>query len=445
MASRRKHAHPGKSYSRLKSSAMLKKIILLSVMYALGVALVVPVSNAVAAEDAAAKQQAEKKKRKRTGSMTERTYRKLATIHELIGESKHAEALKLLGPLSKRLSNDYERAIVFQTYGFVYASQNKLSSATDYLEKCIALDALREDQTQRLVFNLAQLYIAQDRYKEGVRTLEDWFKTAENPDAHAYALLATAYAQGKEYKKAIPPLEKAISLSDDPKEAWYKLLMAMYYELKNYPKVADVLEVLTARWPENEKYWKQLSTIYIQLKRDKKALATMELAYSRGYLKKEREILQLANMHAYFSDPYEAAQVLEDSISAGYVEANRKHFELLGNYWMYAQENDKAIEALSKAGQAADNGKIDLRVSYLLIEKEKWKQAEQSLHRALKKGGLRKPGKAWILLGMTAYETERYDAAKKYFSKAAGYEGSRDDANQWISHIESEQAILFDE
>jgi tetratricopeptide (TPR) repeat protein len=424
---------------------MLKKVIQLTVICIAGLTLAAQVVNATAAEGTATQQQAEKNKRKHTGSMTERTYRKLATIHELIGEEKYTEALKLLDPLAKRLANDYERAIVYQTYGFVYASQDKLSRATDYLEKCIVLDALREDQTQRLVFNLAQLYIAQERYKEGVKTLENWFRTAESPDAHAYALLATAYAQGKEYRKAIPPLEKAIGMSDDPEETWYKLLMAMYYELKNYPKVADVLETLTSRWPENEKYWKQLSTIYIQLKRDQKALATLELAYSRGYLTKEREILQLANMHAYFADPFEAAQVLEKGIADGRVEASKKNLEMLGNYWMSAQENDKAIGALSRAGEEAENGKIDLRVAYLLIEKEQWKQAEKSLNKALRKGGLRKPGKAWLLLGMSAYETQRYDKAKQYFSKATAYEDSRKDANQWISHIESEQAILFEE
>ena len=150
-------------------------------------------------------------------------------------------------------------------------------------------------------------------------------------------------------------------------------------------------------------------------------------------------------MHAYFADPYEAAQVLEQGIESGKVEASRRHLETLGNYWMSAQENDKAIAALSRAGQASEDGRIHLRVAYLLVEKEDWNKAEQALLRAVKKGGLRKPGKAWILLGMTAYESDRYDDARQYFVRATDYEDSRSDANEWIAHIESEQAILYDE
>lgn len=410
---------------------MLKRLVILVLLACIGATASLTIADTARAEE-----------RKKSGALTERTYKKLTVIHELIGEEKYAEALKLLAPLSERLSNDYEKAIVFQTYGFVYAAQNDYRRATDYLEKCLAVDALREDQTQRLVFNLAQLYIAQERFQEGIRTLENWFKTAESPDAHAYALLATAYAQGKQYRKAVPPLEKAISLSDDPKETWYKLLMAMHYELQNYPKVAEVLEVMTARWPENEKYWKQLATIYIQLKQESKALATLELAFRRGYLTREREIKQLANLHAYFDDPFEAAQVLEKGLADGLVEPTSKHYEMLGNYWMSAQENDRAIAALSRAGRDAQDGQIDLRVAYLQIEKEAWSEAEESLKLAVKKGGLKKPGQAYILLGMAAYETKRYPQAEEYFSKAAQYDDSRQDANQWLNHVASEQAIL---
>ena len=40
-----------------------------------------------------------------------------------------------------RLS-DYERALVLQTYGFIYAQQEQYTQALDYFERCIALDAL---------------------------------------------------------------------------------------------------------------------------------------------------------------------------------------------------------------------------------------------------------------------------------------------------------------
>jgi len=394
--------------------------------------------SALADEPGAKADRTEKKKRRGTGAMSERTYKKLMRIHSLIGESQYDQALKLLRPLETQLKNDYERAVVYQTYGFIHAAQEDYAQATRYLEKTLALDALREEQTRSLTFNLAQLYVIQGEYRKGIRTLENWFRTAENPDAHAYAMLATAYSQDRQYARAIPALEQAIRLSDDPKEAWYRLLMSMYYQQKQYSKAAGVLETMVSRWPDNPRYWRQLSSIYLTLKRERKALATLDIAYRRGMLDKEREILQLVNLHAYLDDPYEAAQILAQGIEDGLVAASRKHLELLGNYWMSAQENDRAIDALRRAGAQAGNGRIDLRVAYLLIEKEQWKQAEAALQQAVRKGGLRRPGKAWLLLGIAAYEQKQLDRAREYFSKAASFDDTRSDANQWIGHIDNE-------
>ena len=411
----------------------------------LALALCLPVSLLTVHVAHAASGEQAQKKRRATGSMTERTYKKLSRIHSLIGESKYDQALKLLEPLSTQLRNDYERAIVYQTYGFVYASQERYSQATAYLEKALALHALPEEQDRSLTFNLAQLYIIQGSYKKGIATLEEWFRTAQNPDAHAYAMLATAYSQDRQYDKAIPALEKAIELSDDPREAWYRLLMSMYYQQKQYARAADVLKIMTARWPDNERYWKQLSSIYMLLRKEKKALSVLDIAYARGFLRKRDELLRLVNLHAYLDDPYEAAQVLEKGMADGVIEASAKHLELLGNLWMSAQENDRAVAAFRKAGRAADHGRIDLRVAYLLIEKEQWKQAEKALNQALNKGGLRHPGKAWLLLGMAAYEQDHADMAMKYFAKATKYPDSRKDANQWLEHIREEQHALSEE
>ncbi len=396
-------------------------------------------------ENATTEKSAEKNKRRVTASMTEQTYKKLTRIHGLIGEQQYIEALKLLKPLVRQLRSDYERAIVFQTYGFIYAAQEQYPRATEYLEKVLVLEALPVEQEESLTFTLAQLYIVQGRYKQGIGTLEKWFSTAENPDGHAYAMLASAYSQDQQYGKAIPALEKAISMTDDPQEAWYKLLASMYYREKQYAKAAATLEIMTARWPENERYWKQLSSVYLTLKKETKALAALDIAYQRGYLKDEREILRLANLHAYLNDPFEAAQVLAAGLERGIVEPGRKHLELLGNYYMSAHENSKAIEALNSAGQAAEHGRIDQRVAYLLIEQEKWQQADQALQRALKKGGLDKPGKAWLLRGMAVYEMGRFDKAREYFQTAARHEDSRSDAAQWIRHIEAEQSALSQE
>ena len=85
----------------------------------------------VRGQENASTEKTDKKKRRVTASMTEQTYKKLTRIHGLIGEQQYIEALKLLKPLVRQLRSDYERAIVFQTYGFIYAAQEQYPRATE--------------------------------------------------------------------------------------------------------------------------------------------------------------------------------------------------------------------------------------------------------------------------------------------------------------------------
>jgi len=379
--------------------------------------------------------------KKRGGMLSERSYKRLAQIHELIGDEKYAEALKLLDPLYAGVGhNDYEKAIILQTYGYIYASQNRYREAIKYMEQCLAIDILPEQATQNMIFNVAQLYMAIEDYKRGLQTLEEWFKTAENPPPNAYALAATAYAQLQKFRQAVPYIKKAVETSDDPKESWFQLWLAMHYELKEYPQAAAVLEEMVRRFPDREKYWKQLSTIYLELKQDGKALSALELAYAQGYLRTENELVQLANLYMYQGIPYEAAQVLQHGLDKGIIKPDKKHWEALGNAYMEARENEKAIPALQKAAEASDDGDIDLRVAYLFLEKEQWDKAADSLAHAIRKGGLDDPGMAYLLLGMASYERKNYDDALQQFNKARNYDKRKDQAVQWINHIRNELA-----
>jgi len=248
------------------------------------------------------------------------------------------------------------------------------------------------------------------------------------------------YANLDEFAKAIPHLRKAIETSEDPKEDWFKLLLAMHFERSEFKQAADVLEKMVRRWPDREKYWQQLSSIRLRLEQDDKALAVLELAYKQDLLKKSEDWERLAMLYLHREIPAKAGEVLEKGIREGFVEANEKNWELMGNAWTLAQEKDKAIAALTKAAEMASDGKLDLRVAYLYIQKEDWQESAVALKRALQKGGLKETGTAYIMLGMAAYETEAYDDAVTYFQKALNYDQSKEQASQWIQHVEAERA-----
>ncbi|MGB1557061.1 MAG: tetratricopeptide repeat protein [Oceanococcaceae bacterium] len=374
-------------------------------------------------------------------TLSEATYRRLTKIHELIGEEAYGEALdKLEKLLPATKYSPYETAMVYQTYGFIYAQQGDYRKAADYFRQAIGLNALPEMQVESMKYNLGQFQVAVEDYRDGIKTLEEYFATAKNPiPLEARVLLATAYAQLKQYRKALPHLSRAIQESKEPKEMWYQLKLALHYELDDYRSCATTLLDMVGLFPLKEQYWKQLSGMFMEIKKDKDALAILALADRRGYLDDSKEIINLGNLYLYLDIPFKAAQVLDDGLRGGIVEGNEKNYEMLSNAWIGARETDKAISALAKAAERTDDGELVLRLAYLYVQQEAWAKVLPTLDRA-RTLGVKKPGEAAMLQGIAAAELGRFDEALKAFGAARKFEDTREEASAWLQHALTLQA-----
>lgn len=374
-------------------------------------------------------------------TLSESTYRRLTRIHELIGEENYPDALsKLDSLLPSTKYSPYETAMVYQTYGFVWAQKGDYRKAADYFKKAINLEALPEAQLEGMKYSLGQFQIAVEEYREGVITLEDYIASAKNPvPPEARVLLATAYAQLKRYKKALVPLTQAIRESKEPKEQWYQLKLALHYEQNDYKRCAGTLRDMIALFPLKEKYWKQLSGMLLEIKEDEEALAVLGLAERRGYLDESKELINLGNLYLYLDIPFKAANIVDEGLRSGAIEASEKHYELLSNAWVGARETAKAIDALAKAVALTDDGELALRLAYLYVEKEDWSKVLPTLAKA-RELGVDKPGEAAMLQGIAAAELGRFDEAIEAFRAAAKYDSTREDARAWANHALSLQA-----
>ncbi len=372
-------------------------------------------------------------------TLSERTYKRLTAIHELMGESKYKEALKRLDELLPRVrKNNYEYATIMQTYGFAYAAQDKYKQAIKAFNEALKTEALPDRVQFSMRYNLAQLYAAVPDWKAAARTYEQWLVAIEKPSADSYAFGATIYAQLKQYDKAIPKIKKAISLGKKPRENWYQLLLSMLYQKKDYAEAAQILETMVAFWPDRKQYWKQLSGVYFTLKKNRKSLAVLELSRKQGFLESERDLMNLVNMYLLQGIPYKAAKILEKEMNAGRIERTGKNLQKLGEAWMRAKETDEALRDLQAAAQAQKKGVLYLRLAQLYTDKENWGKVVELSGQALAAGGLKNPGDAYLLIGMAQYETGNKRSALASFSKALKYAKSKRQASQWIRHIKSE-------
>ena len=76
------------------------------------------------------------------------------------------------------------------------------------------------------------------------------------------------------------------------------------------------------------------------------------------------------------------------------------------------------------------------------MQEEDWKEAENYIKYAIKKGDLDNPGRAWLLLGITRNKKGiKFEKSALFaFKRSTGYEDMEADARRWVKVIESKQA-----
>ncbi|MBW2444367.1 MAG: tetratricopeptide repeat protein [Deltaproteobacteria bacterium] len=383
------------------------------------------------------------KKNRKNFAVSEWAYKRLNKAHELLADEKYDEAVGPLKELERRKSTSaHERALTWQTYAYIHSSQGHYEKAIGAFEKCLAQDALPEATRLSTLYNIGQLYLSVDRFKEAVSTFESWLSQVENPAASAYYLVAVAHMQGGDIKKARPYARKAVGRAGRPVESSLQLLLAIEFELKNYKQVERVLEALVTYFPKKA-YFTQLSAIYGELGKEKRALAVLELAYVQDLLARESELVNLAQRYLHHEVPYRGARVLAKGLDEGIITNTSENWELLSNAWLQARENDEAVGPLERAAALSADGDLFVRLAQVHLEREDSTAALKALRKALEKGKLAEPGKAQLLRGIAFSGSKQFGPARTALTAAQKYEKSRHQAQQWMAHVESQEAAAI--
>lgn len=378
---------------------------------------------------------------KQVEAVSPAAYKRLTAAQEALQNEHFAEAERILKELlrSSKL-NDHEKALCHQTLGYVYSGQEQYAKAIRSFEAAQALHALPDSAQLTNQFDLGQLYMLQGRYDDGIRTLRAWFEKAENPAASAYILLANAYAQKEDYKNALKWAEDGLSRMGEPRASWTRLGAQLNLQAEHWKRAGYWLEKTIALEPGHKSDWIQLVAVYGQLDQPKKALAAMRLADLQGFVTKDKERVQLAQLYLFNEIPYRAGKVLQAGMDSGKIEKSQANWELLANAWSLAREDDRAIGPLRMAASKSKDGKLWLRLGQIQADNERWADAEQALRQAIAKGGLKEPGQAHILLGITFFERDRLKDARKAFERAASFSSTKGAARSWLDVVASREA-----
>jgi tetratricopeptide (TPR) repeat protein len=293
-----------------------------------------------------------------TNDISAQTGKILNEAIELLNMENYQGAAAKLGTLQLDKLSPYERGTTERILFSVAYSQEKYDEARGHLQKAIDSGGLNAVQVDEARYQSAQLFMQEEKWREGAAALEEWFKTAATPNSAAYYLLAVAYYQLEDFNKALPPAQKAVELMDKakPNESWLSMLSALYLQREEYRQAVPVLQQLIAAAPDKKTYWMQLSSVYGQMEDYPNALGVMQLANNVGLVTEDSEVRRLADLLLFNDVPYRGAQVLEAAMEKKIVTLDDKLYEKLANCWIAAGEFDKSLAPLTRAAEMASRG-----------------------------------------------------------------------------------------
>lgn len=369
-------------------------------------------------------------------TMTEPVYRRLNSIHEKLAEEEYADAMSALSKMDNMRLNNYEEALVAQTYGFAYVQQGQYELALKFFERSLSLDSLPALAQQGMLYSLAGLYAAEGEYLECIETMREWFRYEEDPIADAYMIIGSAFTELGRYDEALPYVQKAIQKADKPKENWYLLELAIYFEMNRYREAITLLKTVVQYWPNTPKYWDMLASSQLEIKDDKAALDTMMIAHTKGLLTTENKIMAVVQLNMVQNIPYTAGVILEQELATGSVQESKKNLEILLQAWISSREFDRAVATIDRLAPIAKDGGYFMQKAGIHNELGQWQEVIVAAGQALQMG-LDKPTEAHMLAGMAYTELQQFPKAIAAFrdAKKHGNTKQRKNADAWIDFV----------
>ncbi|PKG83494.1 hypothetical protein CXF85_10825 [Colwellia sp. 75C3] len=391
---------------------------------------------------------------KKVPAMRNRVYAQLARAQQLADEGDKIEGFEVLGEVEERLDslNSYERAMLFNFYGFMYYGNDDLALAIDSFNKVIAETAIPDSLIISTLYSLAQLSMQQQDFKSALDYLNQW-RTLNQKEltGNQEMLFAQVYFQDKDFINSLKHIEVAVGLVEannkQPKENWLTLQRATYYELQQPKQVTKVMEKLV-RLYDKPQYWLQLSSMYGEIGEEDKQMAVMEAAYQAGYISKTSDIITLSQLYLFHGAPYKSAAVLDDAIEQGSIFADEDNLSMLARAYLAAKEDDKAIKVLIRVSDIAQSGKHDALLAQTYLNTEQWQAAMNAAKLALARYAEHKKSKVknvkdianmHLIVGMASFNVKSFERSLAAFAKASQFVSTKKTALQWGKYVEREQ------
>ncbi len=393
-----------------------------------------------------------------TPSLSPATYNSLNEIQSALGETRFEDARNQLDDLIGDLKPGFGMALAYELYGQLFLLQDNNREGLRWYQKSLAEEALTPAMEAGMATSVAQLLLAEDDIQAAVDVLAPRLSKLSTEEARqqqarkeaasaiiqplAYATLGSAYHLLKDYKQSTTAFEEAIrratSKGESPRENWLQMLMSGYYQLGDYQATARVLADLIRINPGKEDYWVQRASMFQLLNKQAEALSSLETGYAAGYVSKTSNILLLSQLLISQGVPERAARILEQYLTQPDSESREEDWRLLGMAWQQGRERLAAIEAINKAAEFSDDGKLPMFAARLAYQDNNAQLVLSQIDLALNKGlETDQKAQAFMLAGSSALQLDDRAAARRYFQQALQHPHTAANARSWLNYIDA--------
>lgn len=372
--------------------------------------------------------------------------------NELFQNENPAAAVQILNQLKNNPElNCYAKGAVLRLSAGAKMQMDNPAGAVQDMEQAIRVGAVQQKDLLGTYYNIAQLSLSADNVPKAKEYMEKWIRAGATPNRDQNFQMAVIYQKLDDYRSALPYAEKVLAAEgSNAKEQTIDFLIFLYDRTGNRAKKAELLERKLVMNPGNKQVWDAIAGEYFQAGEERKAFEVQKAMYLAGLLKTEDELMRIVNFYNRFNAPYEAAKILEKEINANRISDSLERLELLANLYQVAREYDKAIPIIQRAAQKATNGRMDERLGRSYFELGEYRKAISALETALKRGNLKEPGYANILIGQSHYELDERQEAREAFLAAQKFSDGRRAGSGWIQFMNAEvetkkQFALFEQ
>jgi len=320
-----------------------------------------------------------------------------------------------------------------------HVEQRNYDKAVAYYKEALAAQGLSDVVNRDLHRELAGVYLAMGSPGLALQTLSSLGHQQLLTDPQMLLTYAYTHFALNDYLQVASTLDQLFSLITPGQEDLYQQLIALAYQIQDYDLCASALEQQLHYDMSNSDHWFQLVAVLLKQNKAQQALAYLALAKLQGVAFSEQNILLLGSLYASQGNPYKGALVLSEAMSRGVVSATGEHYRVLFEYWLHAQEQKRALQALQQAATLTRDAELYLYWAQMLMQNQNWERMHNVMMDFCSKSvPPLMVGRANLMLGISEYKLNRPQQAFQAFANATLVGGANDLAGQWLDRLEAE-------